>query len=199
MRKIWSIWSVQMKKYVSKKWSDGKLHPCTIRFKHTSTEIRPDIKDVSLHVPVHMMCCSPCYRRFSLRSKLSARFRSKKDRVTGFSVAKTIAKKWKRGEGKEGNALPYFLPRRLPVLLLAPICAWSLTLVPRSLLRNQTESLLRRLLLLQTLSCDLTFMVPFTHLVLQSLQCFSKVVRVHFSVNTEAFETDSKNNTDTDS
>ena len=42
-------------------------------------------------------------------------------------------------------------------------------------------------------------MVPFTHLVLQSLQCFSKVVRVDFSVNTEAFETDSKNNTDSDS
>ena len=42
-------------------------------------------------------------------------------------------------------------------------------------------------------------MVPFTHLVLQSFQCFSEVVRVYFSVNTEAFETDSNNNTDTDS
>ena len=56
----------------------------TIRFKHT--EIRPDIKDVSLQVPINMMCCSPCYRRFSLRSKLSVWFRSKKDRVRGFSV-----------------------------------------------------------------------------------------------------------------
>ena len=64
---------------------------------------------------------------------------------------------------------------------------------------NQTESLLHSLLLLQTLSYYLSCMVPFTHLVLQSLQCFSKVVRVIFSVNTEAFETDSNNNTDTDS
>ena len=31
------------------------------------------------------------------------------------------------------------------------------------------------------------------------LQCFSKVFRVLFSVKTEAFETDSNNNTDTDS
>ena len=31
------------------------------------------------------------------------------------------------------------------------------------------------------------------------LQCFSKVCRVLFSVKTEAFETDSNNNTDTDS
>ena len=175
MRKIWSTWSVQMKKYVFKKWSDGKLHPCTIRFKHT--EIRPDIKDVSLHVPIHMMCCSPCYRWSSLRRKLSVLV-SEQERpcngIFGFGRAKNVtrAKKWKRGEGKEGNAFPYFLPRRLPVLLLAPIFAWSLTLVPRSLLRNQTESLLRRLLLLQTLNCHLTFMVPFTHLVLQSFQCF---------------------------
>ena len=76
-----------MKKYVSKKLSDGKLHPCRICFKHT--EIRPDIKDVSLHVAIHMMCCSPCYRRFSLRSKFSVWFRSKKDRVRGFSVLAT--------------------------------------------------------------------------------------------------------------
>ena len=41
-------------------------------------------------------------------------------------------------------------------------------------------------------------MVPFTHLVLQSLQSFSKVFRVLFSVGTEAFETDSNNNTVTD-
>ena len=105
----------------------------------------------------------------------------------------------KEGGGEGRKRVSLFSSPPPPVLLLAPICAWSLTLVPRSLLRNQTESLLRRLLLLQTLSCDLTFMVPFTHLVLQSLQCFSKVVRFHFSVNTEAFETDSKNNTDTDS
>ena len=32
-------------------------------------------------------------------------------------------------------------------------------------------------------------MVPFTHLVLQFLQSFSKVFRVLFSVGTEAFET----------
>ena len=31
------------------------------------------------------------------------------------------------------------------------------------------------------------------------LQCFSKVFRVFFGVKTEAFETDSNNNTDTDS
>ena len=44
------------------------------------------IKDVSLHVPINMMCCSPCYRRSSLRSKLSVWFRNKRGRVTGFSV-----------------------------------------------------------------------------------------------------------------
>ena len=112
MRKIWSTWSVQMKKYVPKKWSDKKLHPCTIRFKHT--EIRPDIKDVSLKVPINMMCCSPCYRWFSLCSKLSVWFRSKKDRVTGFSIAKTIAKKWKGGRGRKETRFHIFFPATCP-------------------------------------------------------------------------------------
>ena len=41
------------------------------------------------------------------------------------------------GEGKEGN----FLPHPLPALLLTPFFARSLTLVPRSLLLNRTETL----------------------------------------------------------
>ena len=73
-----------------------------------------------------MMCCSPCYRRSSLRSK---RFRlvTEQERpcngIFGFGRAKKVTrvKKWKRGERKEGNAFPYFLSHPLPVLLLAPI------------------------------------------------------------------------------
>ena len=42
------------------------------------------------------------------------------------------------GQGKEG---PSFLPHPLPALLLAPFSARSLTLVPRSLLLNRTETL----------------------------------------------------------
>ena len=34
-----------------------------------------------------------------------------------------------------------FLPHPLPALLLAPFFAWSLTLVPRSLLLNRRETL----------------------------------------------------------
>ena len=105
------------------------------------------------------------------------------------------------GGGGEGRKRVSLFPSSPPSrsFLFAPICAWSLTLVLRSLLRNQMESLLRRLFLLQTLNCHLIFMEPFSHLVLQSLQCFSKVVHVHFSVNTEASETDSNNGIDTDS
>ena len=40
------------------------------------------------------------------------------------------------GEGKERN--PYVSSHPLPALLLAPVFARSLTLVPRSLLRNCT-------------------------------------------------------------
>ena len=43
------------------------------------------------------------------------------------------------GEGKE-DFLPFF-PNPLPTLLIAPFSAWSLTLVPRSLLLNRTETL----------------------------------------------------------
>ena len=44
------------------------------------------------------------------------------------------------GEGKEGeDFLPFSHP--LPALLLAPFLVRSSTLVPRSLLRNRTETL----------------------------------------------------------
>ena len=39
------------------------------------------------------------------------------------------------------QAFPSFLPHPLPALLLAPFFARSLTLVPRSLLLNRTETL----------------------------------------------------------
>ena len=42
-----------------------------------------------------------------------------------------------RGEGR----FPSFLPHPLPALLLAPFFVRSLTLVPRSLLLNRTETL----------------------------------------------------------
>ena len=39
------------------------------------------------------------------------------------------------------QAFPSFLPHPLPALFLAPFFVWSLTLVPRSLLLNRTETL----------------------------------------------------------
>ena len=74
--------------------------------------------------------------QYSLRSK---RFRLvSEQRKPGFGRARneTRAKKM-----KEGEEFPYFLPHPLPALLLAPFFAQSLTLVPRSLLLNQTETL----------------------------------------------------------
>ena len=52
------------------------------------------------------------------------------------------AKKWKwgEGEGKEGN-LSFLSSPPLPAPLLTPFFARSLTLVPRSLLLNRTETL----------------------------------------------------------
>ena len=38
-------------------------------------------------------------------------------------------------------AFPFFLPNPLPAILLVPFFAWSLTLVPHSLLLNRTETL----------------------------------------------------------
>ena len=38
-------------------------------------------------------------------------------------------------------AFPFFLPHPLPAILLVPFFAWSLTLVPHSLLLNHTETL----------------------------------------------------------
>ena len=45
------------------------------------------------------------------------------------------------GRGGEGRKETSFLPHPLPALLLAPFFARSLTLVPRSLLLNRTETL----------------------------------------------------------
>ena len=44
------------------------------------------------------------------------------------------------GRGGEGRKLPFF-PTPFPPLLLAPFFGRSLTLVPRSLLLNRTETL----------------------------------------------------------
>ena len=77
----------------------------------------------------------------SLRSK-RFRFRAKKDRGTGFSVlaAREMKQEPKnesggRGRGRGRKETP------LPALLLTPFFARSLTLVPRSLLLNRTETL----------------------------------------------------------
>ena len=96
--------------------------------------------------------------------------------ILGFGRARnqTRAKKWKwgegEGEGKEWNsgmtgqvsgfqnpgvclqAFPSFLPHPLPSLLLTPFSARSLTLVPRSLLLNRTETLATQASLLR--ACD---------------------------------------------
>ena len=46
-----------------------------------------------------------------------------------------------RGRGGRGEQrIPSFLPHPLPALLLEPFFARSLTLVPRSLLLNRTET-----------------------------------------------------------
>ena len=50
----------------------------------------------------------------------------------------------KDGGGREEGrtiAFPFFLPQPLPALLLAPLFARSLSLVPRSLFLNRTEML----------------------------------------------------------
>ena len=75
-------------------------------------------------------------------------FGAKKDQGTeilGFGRARneTRAKRWKRGveEGNEGNSVSFLSSPPLPALLLVPFVARSLTLVPRSLLLNHTETL----------------------------------------------------------
>ena len=45
------------------------------------------------------------------------------------------------GGGEGRKPLPFFLPKPLPALLLAPFFARSLTLVPHSLLLNRTKTL----------------------------------------------------------
>ena len=80
---------------------------------------------------------------YSLRSN---RFRLvSEQRKTGFGRARNLKREPKneRGverEGKEGNLLS-FLPHPLPALLVATFSGQSLTLVPRSLLLNRTETL----------------------------------------------------------
>lgn len=65
----------------------------------------------------------------------------------------TRAKKWKRGEGegKEGN-LPYLSSPPLLALLFAPFFTRFLTLVPRSLHLNRTETLATQAIFLRVLS-----------------------------------------------
>ena len=50
------------------------------------------------------------------------------------------------------QAFPSFLPHSLPALSVAPFFARSLTLVPRSLLRNQTEALAKHTAVCRTKS-----------------------------------------------
>ena len=52
-----------------------------------------------------------------------------------------MKQKPKYGRGGRGRKEGNFLSHPLPVLLLAPFVAWSLTPVPRSLLINGTETL----------------------------------------------------------
>ena len=70
------------------------------------------------------------YKIASLRASVSVWFRSR----TGFSVL----------AAREMEREPTFLSNFLPGLLLAPFFARSLTLLPRSLLRNRTEKLAAR-------------------------------------------------------
>ena len=79
-------------------------------------------------------------------ASVSVWFRSKERPRNGFTVLaaremKQEPKKWKwgDGEGKEGF-LPFFPPPSLPALLLEPLFARPLTLVPRSLLLKRTET-----------------------------------------------------------
>ena len=75
-------------------------------------------------------------------------FGAKRDRGRGVSVliAREIKREPKdkrrgRERGRKEIAFPSFLPQPLPALLLAPLFARSLSLVPRSLFLNRTEML----------------------------------------------------------
>ena len=79
-------------------------------------------------------------------ASVSVWFRGKekpRNGILGFGGARneTRAKKWKWGGGGGEGRKPSFLPHPLPALLFAPFFARSLTLVPRSLLLNRTETL----------------------------------------------------------
>ena len=83
-------------------------------------------------------------------ASVSVCFQTKERRrngIFGFGRARNETRAKKSGEGggggEEGRSL---LPHPLPALLLAPFFALSLTLVPRSLLRNQKETIATRAL-----------------------------------------------------
>ena len=82
------------------------------------------------------------YKIASLRAIVSVWFRSR----TGFSVL----------AAREIEREPTFLSYPLPGLLLAPFFARSLTLLPRSLLRNRTEKLATQAIKQQTYLHKLT-------------------------------------------
>ena len=82
----------------------------------------------------------------SLRSKRFRLVSGQKKTVEDFRFWPREQKKWEpknerggRGRGRKDSF--FFLPHALPALLLAPFFARSLTLVPRSLLLNRTETL----------------------------------------------------------
>ena len=73
-------------------------------------------------------------------ASVSVWFRSKERPVLAAREMKRDAKN-ERGERGRGRKETFFLPNPLPAHLLAPFFGQSLTLVPRSLLLNRTETL----------------------------------------------------------
>ena len=82
--------------------------------------------------------------RLACVASVSVGLGAKKDRGTGFSVlaAREMKHDPKNESGGRGRGMfPSFLPHPLRALLLTPFFAQSLTIVPRSLLLNRTETL----------------------------------------------------------
>ena len=82
-------------------------------------------------------------------ASVSVWFQTKERRrngIFGFGRARNETRAKKVGGGGGGDEGRSLLPHPLPALLLAPFFALSLTLVPRSLLRNQKETIATRAL-----------------------------------------------------
>ena len=86
-------------------------------------------------------------------ASVSVRFRSKetpRKGIFGFGRPKNETRAKDERE-ERGRGMVTFLPHPLPALKLLPVFARSLTLVPRSLLRNRTETLATQTVLLSVI------------------------------------------------